>query len=362
MADKADTPGTTTPPPPGNRRKPGRAEGLRTPFGRAEDARSIGLHASDMVAIGLTILWLIVVAYFFLAGGNGADPLGPAMLILTLLGVFLPVALIWVAAMTLRSAQVLRAEAAELQAGIEALRKAYLAQSQAHAAQGLAPDVARKLDEIAEAQKKTETAIAVFASRRDAEALVASADRKAALAVPRPDPADPQPSLALGTPAEALAAPISVDDFLRALNFPENRDDKAGFRALRLALEDQRVSRLIRASQDVLTLLSEDGIYMDDLRPDRARPELWRSFAGGARGGAVAGLGGIRDRSCLALTTGRMREDTVFRDTAHHFLRQFDRMLVEFEKSASDEDLARLSDTRTARAFMLLGRVAGTFD
>jgi len=339
-------------------------EGLRSPFGRnAGTGRREALHPTDAIALGLGVLWLSVVAGFFLlAKPNGPEAPGPAILVITLLGVILPVALIWVAALTLRSARMLRAESADLQASLEALRQAYITQSQAHTAQGLAPDVARKLDEIAEAQKKTETAIAVFSSRRDGDTVVASADRKTALALPRPDLADPQTSLALGTPAEALAPPISVEDFLRALNFPENRVDKPGFRALRLALEDPRVAKLIRASQDVLTLLSEDGIYMDDLRPDRTRPELWRSFANGERGGAVAGLGGIRDRSCLALTTGRMREDPVFRDTAHHFLRQFDRMLLEFEKSTSDEELARLSDTRTARAFMLLGRVTGIFD
>ena len=101
---------------------------------------------------------------------------------------------------------------------------------------------------------------------------------------------------------------------------------------------------------------------MDDLRPDRARPEIWRRFAQGERGRTMASLGGIRDRSSLALTAGRMREDTIFRDAAHHFLRLFDKMLVTFEPDARDEDLIALSETRTSRAFMLLGRVTGAFD
>ena len=71
-------------------------------------------------------------------------------------------------------------------------------------------------------------------------------------------------------------APLSLADFIRALQFPESPDDRAGFRALRLALEDRNVAKLIRAAQDVLTLLSQEGIYMDDLKPDRARPEVWR--------------------------------------------------------------------------------------
>ncbi|NHX28136.1 hypothetical protein HA397_29830, partial [Escherichia coli] len=153
-----------------------------------------------------------------------------------------------------------------------------------------------------------------------------------------------------------------ADDFIRALNFPETAEDKEGFRALRRALQDRMAARLVRSAQDVLTLLSQDGIYMDDLRPDRARPEVWRKFAQGERGPAIAALGGVRDRSSLALTSGRMRQDPVFRDAAHHFLRQFDHTLNEFEPNASDQELSDLAETRTARAFMLLGRVSGTFD
>jgi hypothetical protein len=101
---------------------------------------------------------------------------------------------------------------------------------------------------------------------------------------------------------------------------------------------------------------------MDDLRPDRARTEIWRRFAQGERGKPIAALGGVRDRSSLALTAGRMRQDTIFRDTVHHFLRLFDRTFTEFEKNATDQEVAALAETRTARAFMLLGRVTGIFD
>jgi hypothetical protein len=119
---------------------------------------------------------------------------------------------------------------------------------------------------------------------------------------------------------------------------------------------------LIRSAQDVLTLLSQEGIYMDDLRPDRARPEVWRQFAAGDRGRAIAALGGIRDRTAVALTTTRMREDPVFKDAGLHFLRTFDQVMQQFEPSATDAELAEFAETRTARAFMLFGRVTGTFD
>jgi hypothetical protein len=307
----------------------------------------------ELVAAGLAIVWVLAVAAYVLTGPKDAGVLG---LVLTLLVVFLPLALIWAAVTTLRAVRVLRDEAARLHATVEAMRAAYVQSQQGSA---MRPSVERKLDEIA---KQTETALASFSSRRDSGLTVASANRKQVQVAAAPQPDAEQPALALGTPADALRERLGIGDFIRAIQFPESPDDKQGFRALRLALEDRNVAKLIRASQDVLTLLSQEGIFMDDLKPDRARAELWRRFAGGERGRGIAGLGGVRDRSSLALTAGRMREDPVFRDAAHHFLRTFDRCFAEFEPLASDADLSDLADTRTARAFMLFGRVTGTFD
>jgi hypothetical protein len=279
---------------------------------------------------------------------------------MTLLVVFLPLALIWASVVTLRSVRALRAEAARLQSTVDAMRKAYIAQGQGGAI-GLKPSVERKIDEIAATARQADAALATFSSRRDAALTVPSADRKAALAPPRPT-SDDEPGLALGTPAEDMRPPVSTADFIRAIQFPEDADDKAGFRALRAALEDRQTAKLIRAAQDVLTLLSQEGIYMDDLAPDRAHPQVWRRFAAGERGRTIAALGGIRDRASLALTATRMREDPIFRDAGHHFLRAFDKAFAGFEPNASDAELIDLADTRTARAFMLLGRVTGTFD
>jgi len=333
-----------------------RPEPLGT-FLRAEDAPSFG--ATEIVAAALAAVWVIAVVVYALLSPSGEG--GTSGLLLTLFALFVPLALIWGAVSMLRSIRVLRGEAARLQATVDAMRNAYLVSQQSSAA--IKPVMEQRLDDMAQVTKEAAGVLATFQTRRDPAMTVPSADRKAALVPPqRPAPQDEQPALALGTPAEDLRPPLSVADFIRALNFPEGPDDRDGFRALRLALEDRSVAKLIRAAQDVLTLLSQEGIYMDDLRPERARPELWRRFATGERGRAIAGLGGIRDRSSLALTASRMREDPVFRDAGHHFLRTFDKTFQDFEKNASDADLAELSDTRTARAFMLFGRVTGTFD
>jgi hypothetical protein len=311
----------------------------------------------EIAGVGLSLVWVLLILVYVLVTPPGSETrtLG---LVMTLLMVFLPIALIWAVVITLRSIRELRAEAKRLQATVDAMRSSYV-QAQGG---GLKPSVEKRLDEIAASTKQAETVLATFTSRRDSSLSVPSADRKAALVTPRAEPASEEPTLALGTPPEEFRPPLSVAHFIRALQFPETPEDKEGFRALRLALEDRTSAKLIRAAQDVLTLLSQDGIYMDDLHPDLCHPELWRRFAAGERGRSIAALGGIRDRASLALTAARMKSDPVFRDAAHHFLRAFDKTFAAFEPNASDAELADLADTRTARAFMLFGRVTGTFD
>ncbi len=316
------------------------------------------VSATEVIAAALSVLWLMGSVLFFLfapATGpeGGFDSLN---FVVTLMAVFLPVAVIWVAAAAARSNRIMREESRRLQATVEAMRKSYLADRQARALTAVQPMVEKKLDEIAASARQAEEAIVTFTSKRQPD----PPRRPLRMEEIKPG-ANEQPALALGTQAEEFSEPLSREDFIQALNFPDTAEDEAGFTALRRALKDRSVAQLIHASQDVLTLLSQDGIYMDDLRPDRARPDIWRRFAAGERGRSVAPLGGVRDRTSLALTAGRMKQDPVFRDAAHHFLRRFDKVFSDFEETASDEEIIALSETRTARAFMLLGRVTGTF-
>lgn len=336
-------------------------------FGVFDTPRSTGPGTVEAIGAILTLLWLVGVWAFVRFGPFAetafAEPASLSDWILRGLAIGLPIVLIWAAIALLRIMSLLREETDQLHAAITTLRQAFLEQSQS-AGQGLRTQMEKKIADLMDAQRQTESAIATFATRRDQ--APAASDEKPALPADQAPPTVPKPegqaALALASPPEDLREPISVADFIKAANFPETPDDKDGFRALRLALEDQAASKLIRSAQDILTLLSQDGVYMDDLRPDRAKPEVWRRFAQGERGKLVAALGGIRDRSSLALTSARMKSDPVFRDTAHHFLRQFDRTLMSFETHATDEELAKLGETRSARAFMLLGRVTGMFD
>ena len=315
-----------------------------------------GVSTVELIALILSVGWMAAVGLFFIflppAAPDGS-PVDSLRIVLILIAIFMPVAMIWVAVIASKSSRTMREESQRLQQAIDGLRQTYVADRAESA--GAKPTVEKKLNEIAQAARKTESALATFASSRQVSA------GRADIAAQKQEDAD-QPALALGTTAEDMAPPLSRPDMVRALNFPDNEQDTMGFSALRRALKNPQARALVQASQDVLTLMSQDGIYMDDLRPDRARPEVWRRFAQGERGRPMAALGGVRDRSSLALTAGRMREDPVFRDAVHHFLRLFDKALVSFEPEATDEDLVALSETRTARAFMLLGRVTGAFD
>lgn len=326
---------------------------------RADGRTALGLP--EKIALALSVLWLVAALVFFLVlPGDPDGGFDPATFIMTLLAVFMPVALFWVAATAARNNRIVQEESQRLQAAVDTLRHAYVAHNQAQGTGSRTP-LEKSISDVAASQRKLQATVEALGGGVPLQGV----DRATVVAPKpdnQPDVAEDQPALALGTPAEALADPISTGDFIKAMNFPEDEKDSDGFRALRLALRDRTSSGLIRSAQDVLTLLSEDGIYMDDLSPDIAAPEIWRKFAQGERGRPITALGGIRDRSCLALTAGRMRQDHVFRDASHHFLRKFDQTFAVFEKNATDTDIAALADTRSARAFMLLGRVTGTFD
>ena len=308
-------------------------------------------YRAMVTAAVLSLVWIAgCTAYFLTVPGAAPASRSPVSGFANAVAVILPLVLLWFTAAAAQRVSQVRAETERLKIALASLRKTYLALQQTQST---------KITPAGTSAPPPSDSFVAFASRRASQATSAPPVQPASTPPPVDDPVQAQ--LPLMSPALTSDGPVSVDDFISAMNFPKTADDEAGFDALRRALADPYVNRLIQASQDMLTLLSQDGIYMDDLSPDIARPELWRRFAEGERGRAVAMLGGVRDRSSLALSAQRMREDHIFRDTAHHFLRQYDKTFAAFADTATDDEILRLTNTRTARAFMLLGRVAGIF-
>jgi hypothetical protein len=149
---------------------------------------------------------------------------------------------------------------------------------------------------------------------------------------------------------------------VRALDFPRTAEDREGFRALKAALRHPGLAQMLQAAEDVLNLLSQEGVFVDTLEMAPVDTAAWRRFMSGVRGAEVQGLGGIRDEKAIEVARRLMGSDSIFRDTALFFQRRFDRVLVEFGKDASDAELVEIAGTRSGRAFMLLVRLSGSLD
>ncbi|MGF1658103.1 MAG: hypothetical protein ACFCUS_01595 [Rubrimonas sp.] len=213
--------------------------------------------------------------------------------------------------------------------------------------------------------------------RRALEATAAAPPSPAPLppATPSPAPPSPAPQPRRAAPADEPSLPFaemppgdgprspSWDDLARALDFPRDDRDAAGFAALQAAVRDPEAARLLQAAEDMLTMLAADGLHMEDLAPVPASLDAWAAYAEGARGAAAAAIGGVRDEAALALVQARLKRDAIFRDAALVFARRWGPFIQRvFRETGRDPLLLRIADTRSARAFMLVARAMGAFD
>lgn len=296
--------------------------------------------AVTTVGLALSAAWLFLVVLFWLLAPGGEGRTGGVARLVSVIGTVMPLALIWLAVGLARSIAVLRGEADDLRHRLDQLRE--------YAATRGAPLPAPEGRRAAPAP-----------SEPAQPASPPPQPRPATAPLPRPRPADTrQTAMHFDTPEPVEVAP---DALIRALNFPDGPGDAEAIAALRLAMKDHEHSRVLRAAQDVVTLLAAQDIYMDHLPPDPTPAAAWRRQAEGARGSAVAALGGIHDEIALEIASNLLRGDEIFRDTAHHFLRHFDGLLSRLVPQLDDAQIALLAETRSARAFMLVGRAAGVF-
>lgn len=304
------------------------------------------LGVETMVAILATVIWIVLCAVLFWSAEPLADVLqAPFLQVVLAVSAALPVAMIWVIAFTMKSARISRGQNERLLHAVRSMREAQASQAGRDA--GADPGLQRKISELADGQERLEATVAQLL---DAEGMTDPEAGKPAI-LRRQAPHEQEES-----------KPLTVAELIQAMNFPDTAEDMKGMAAYRRGLKDQTIGGLIRASEDILTLFSREALYMDDLTASRTRPETWRKYANGGRGQEIAELGGDLDRECLALVEGQMNQDSVFRDAAEHFLRKFDKTFSELSDHLSNQEISALADTRTARAFRLLGKVTGLFE
>lgn len=293
---------------------------------------------------------------------------------LFLLAALAPITLFFYGALLSYKAEEIRVETARLSSAIDALRVAVLPRSvpSAHELANALTTAARStLSEektaLAAALAQIDAALAETQSMveqiqgRESEARRAA---KTTGTVAKADREQPGLPFAADTQiARAGEAGIPWHDVVSALQFPKDESDRKGFEILRRVVTDREFAELLQAAEDTLSLLAEDGLYMEDMQPDVAPLTVWRTYADGARGREVAAIGGITDEVALAISRARLRNDSVFRDTALHFLRRYDRLIERMNRELGDDTIIQeAADTRTGRAFMVMARVTGVFD
>ncbi len=296
-----------------------------------------------LIGLGASLGWLIL-ALLMMPDGEGTA--GRGGWLIWMVGVLLPLALIWLAVWSARSLSLLRDEADELRALLDQMRDG----GQVPVGAGAEPALDRPRGIPAHASTPAPTPAPAPARRASATPAPLSGAR------PAPARDGRQATLPLDSPT---GPELTAPELFFALNFPDGPEDREAIRCLRLALADPGLARLIRAAQDVVTLLAGQGVYMDELAIPETDPDLWRRFAEGARGEAVRGLAVVTDQSALDTAAAMLRGDEVFRDVAHHFLRHFDRLLNRRAEQENPQVLAVLAETRSGRAFTLLAQATG---
>jgi len=308
------------------------------------------------IAVILTSVWVVLLigyglGYFgFL--GDLAEPRDAAFLevVFFLMVLVLPIAMVWLMTAMMRRSFQIQDEARRLERQVRDL--------QAGGGGGGAVSQPRIKDNRVESMQQKVAALT--AQVKQMETTVSSvAQMQAAMQVQVGS--GEQTNFKFEDVEEVSEEALSWADLIRALDFPRDEQDADGFRALRHAKRDENAGQLLRAAEDILNLLAQEGIYMDDLRPVISPARDWRVFAEGTRGVAVAGVGGIDAPEAAERIAARNHKDQIFRDTSLYFLRRFDIMLRVLVESATDAQVQALADTRTGRAFMLLARSAGMF-
>jgi hypothetical protein len=366
-------------------------------------ARLMSLPAIMRGAAALSALWLVLVSSYavgFFSGLGEGQPRGTVFLdwVFFLIALVLPLILIWLAAWLATELARQRAAVDRLveaaapliaaleRAGTTLAPQEPMSAEQVHSAveaglkrfqRDIGASLTAPILELRNGQARLEQILAATVTEAPAPPPAPTADRS--VHNERPDPRSaPEPSRQQ-RPAEPQAADRQPDlplipagpdpsdrptwpDLVRALDFPRDAEDREGFDALRRVLRHHSLAQMLQAAEDVLNLLSQEGVYMDDLEHVRGDPQDWRGFIAGRRGSGVAGVGGIRDERALDVARGLMRSDPIFRDTSLFFQRRFDVVLGEYGREASDAQLLQFADTRSGRAFMLCARVSGSFD
>ena len=150
---------------------------------------------------------------------------------------------------------------------------------------------------------------------------------------------------------------LPLDTLIRALSFADHEDDTEGFEAVDRAMDDEATAKLLEASQDVLHRLSALDIFVDNLTLDIAQPDVWRFHAANASKSEIATLGAVAETDVLGLVANLVEQDGQFRESAQNLVDQVNDQMMDIIGDADADQVAAFANSRTIRAFILLGNI-----
>ena len=154
---------------------------------------------------------------------------------------------------------------------------------------------------------------------------------------------------------------LSWDILLKALNFPNDKNDSSGFMALSIARRNDTVLRLLQVSEDFLNLLAQDGIYLDDLKIEQPQVQAWLNFVKIDKQQYNHRLDCLGIDEHIVKLKMRAKSDAVFRDTSLMLIRRFDKLLRYKLNAADNHHVLKIAETRTGKAFLIVGKISNIF-
>ena len=151
------------------------------------------------------------------------------------------------------------------------------------------------------------------------------------------------------------------DLLLKALNFPNDVNDEIGFKALKLAKKHKKTKELLLSAEDVMTLFSKKGVYLDDHKFSPLNNKNWVEFLSDENINQKKLLVCLGHEKLIEILNKEDINDTIFRDTMLTFLRRFDQFIRHRYLSAHEDQLSQLAFTRSGKAFILIGKLYKIF-
>ncbi len=161
---------------------------------------------------------------------------------------------------------------------------------------------------------------------------------------------------------ERAASALDWEKFVKAANFPDSEDDRETLEALYAVLTDREAAALLQTAEDVLSTLADLNLFMEDMQVHHAPIELWRSYIIDGDSRDILDIGGVRDPHAIEDVEFALNERQEFARISKAFFDQYETIVARLFQETDDPTLAvELADTRTGRAYMLIGRAEGRF-